>query len=91
MGDCRRTRRGGRDRSHNRERQSEYGGPETIEETAELVTGAGGKGIVLRVDGLSGDRSPDRLDALVLALTALILGRRRAEGAGIRRIRGLAF
>ncbi|MHC2298573.1 hypothetical protein [Rhizobium mongolense] len=49
-----------------------------------MVTGAGGKGIVLRVDGLSGGRSPDRLDALVLALTALILGRRRrAQGAGI--------
>ncbi len=35
-----------------RERQSEYGRPETIEETAELVTAAGGKGIAVAVDHL---------------------------------------
>ncbi|MDQ6434800.1 SDR family oxidoreductase [Mesorhizobium sp. LHD-90] len=35
-----------------RERQSEYKRPETIEETAELVTAAGGKGIAVRVDHL---------------------------------------
>jgi NAD(P)-dependent dehydrogenase (short-subunit alcohol dehydrogenase family) len=35
-----------------REQQSEYARPETIEETAELVTAAGGKGIAVRVDHL---------------------------------------
>jgi len=35
-----------------RERQSEYQRPETIEETADLVSSAGGKGIALRVDHL---------------------------------------
>jgi NAD(P)-dependent dehydrogenase (short-subunit alcohol dehydrogenase family) len=35
-----------------RTKQSEYGRPETIEETAELVTAAGGKGIAVRVDHL---------------------------------------
>jgi NAD(P)-dependent dehydrogenase (short-subunit alcohol dehydrogenase family) len=33
-----------------REKQSEYGRPETIEETAEMVTAAGGEGIAVRVD-----------------------------------------
>jgi NAD(P)-dependent dehydrogenase (short-subunit alcohol dehydrogenase family) len=33
-----------------REQPSEYGRPETIEETAELVTAAGGRGIAVRVD-----------------------------------------
>jgi NAD(P)-dependent dehydrogenase (short-subunit alcohol dehydrogenase family) len=35
-----------------RDRQSEYARPETIEETAELVSAAGGKGIAIRVDHL---------------------------------------
>ncbi|MGE0210203.1 MAG: SDR family oxidoreductase [Parvibaculaceae bacterium] len=35
-----------------RTQQSEYGRPETIEETAECVTGAGGRGIAMRVDHL---------------------------------------
>ena len=35
-----------------RARQSEYQRPETIEETAELVTSAGGRGIAVRVDHL---------------------------------------
>jgi NAD(P)-dependent dehydrogenase (short-subunit alcohol dehydrogenase family) len=35
-----------------RDRQSEYARPETIEETAELVTAAGGTGIAVRVDHL---------------------------------------
>ena len=35
-----------------RERQSEYGRPETIEETAEMVTAAGGTGIAVAVDHL---------------------------------------
>jgi NAD(P)-dependent dehydrogenase (short-subunit alcohol dehydrogenase family) len=38
-----------------RERQSDYARPETIEETAELVTAAGGKGIAVRVDHLIAD------------------------------------
>jgi NAD(P)-dependent dehydrogenase (short-subunit alcohol dehydrogenase family) len=38
-----------------RERQSEYRRPETIEETAELVTAAGGKGIAVAVDHLIAD------------------------------------
>src|SRR3954464_11726955 len=35
-----------------RERRSEYDRPETIEETAELVTGAGGRGIAVPTDHL---------------------------------------
>lgn len=38
-----------------RDRQSEYRRQETIEETAELVSAAGGKGIALRVDHLVAD------------------------------------
>jgi NAD(P)-dependent dehydrogenase (short-subunit alcohol dehydrogenase family) len=38
-----------------RERQSEYARPETIEETAELVTAAGGKGIAMPTDHLVSD------------------------------------
>jgi NAD(P)-dependent dehydrogenase (short-subunit alcohol dehydrogenase family) len=38
-----------------RERQSEYVRPETIEETAELVTAAGGKGIAVPTDHLVSD------------------------------------
>jgi hypothetical protein len=40
-----------------RERSSEYDRPETIEETADLVTAAGGKGIAVEVDHLSRRRS----------------------------------
>jgi NAD(P)-dependent dehydrogenase (short-subunit alcohol dehydrogenase family) len=39
-----------------RERRSEYDRPETIEETAELVDKAGGRGIVVRVDHLESDQ-----------------------------------
>ena len=35
-----------------RRQQSEYGRPETIEETGELVSAAGGKGIAIQVDHL---------------------------------------
>jgi NAD(P)-dependent dehydrogenase (short-subunit alcohol dehydrogenase family) len=38
-----------------RERRSEYDRPETIEETAELVTAAGGRGIAVAVDHLEAD------------------------------------
>ena len=38
------------------ERRSEYGRPETIEETAELVDKAGGCGIAVRVDHLESDQ-----------------------------------
>ena len=44
-----------------REQRSEYDRPETIEETAELVEGAGGRGIAVRVDHLE----PDEVRALV--------------------------
>jgi NAD(P)-dependent dehydrogenase (short-subunit alcohol dehydrogenase family) len=44
-----------------RERRSEYGRPETIEETAELVDEAGGRGIAVRVDHLE----PEEVRALV--------------------------
>jgi len=44
-----------------RKKQSEYKRPETIEETAELVTAAGGKGIAVAVDHLV----PDEVKALV--------------------------
>ncbi|WP_113703819.1 SDR family oxidoreductase [Nonomuraea lactucae] len=39
-----------------RRERSEYGRPETIEETAELVNTAGGQGIAVRVDHLDRDR-----------------------------------
>jgi NAD(P)-dependent dehydrogenase (short-subunit alcohol dehydrogenase family) len=42
-------------------RRSEYNRPETIEETAELVTAAGGTGIAVAVDHLE----PDQVEALV--------------------------
>ncbi|OHV76085.1 SDR family oxidoreductase [Rhizobium sp. LCM 4573] len=58
-----------------RERQSEYRRPETIEETAELVTAAGGKGIAVPLDHLVSEdvealiarirREQGRLDILV--------------------------
>jgi NAD(P)-dependent dehydrogenase (short-subunit alcohol dehydrogenase family) len=58
-----------------RERRSEYDRPETIEETAELVTDAGGTGIALAVDHLEAaavealaqriDSEQGRLDVLV--------------------------
>src|ERR1700704_4797913 len=38
-----------------RERRSEYDRPETIEETAELVSAAGGTGIAVAVDHLEAD------------------------------------
>jgi NAD(P)-dependent dehydrogenase (short-subunit alcohol dehydrogenase family) len=44
-----------------RDRRSEYDRPETIEETAELVTDAGGTGIAAAVDHLE----PDQVEALV--------------------------
>jgi NAD(P)-dependent dehydrogenase (short-subunit alcohol dehydrogenase family) len=44
-----------------RQRRSEYDRPETIEETAELVTAAGGTGIAAAVDHLE----PDQVEALV--------------------------
>lgn len=58
-----------------RARRSEMGRPETIEETAELVTGAGGTGIAVQVDHLEREqvqalvgrieREQGRLDVLV--------------------------
>jgi NAD(P)-dependent dehydrogenase (short-subunit alcohol dehydrogenase family) len=58
-----------------REHRSEYGRPETIEETADLVTEAGGEGIPVQVDHLDPgqvralteriDRDHGRLDVLV--------------------------
>jgi NAD(P)-dependent dehydrogenase (short-subunit alcohol dehydrogenase family) len=50
-----------------RDQQSEYGRPETIEETAELVSAAGGRGIAVQVDHLV----PEQVEKLV--------GRIRAE------------
>ena len=44
-----------------REHRSEYDRPETIEETAELVTAAGGRGIAVQVDHLD----PEQVRALV--------------------------
>ena len=49
-----------------RERPSEYGRPETIEETAELVTAAGGAGIAVAVDHLEAGQ----VDALVQRIDA---------------------
>jgi NAD(P)-dependent dehydrogenase (short-subunit alcohol dehydrogenase family) len=48
------------------ERRSEYDRPETIEETAELVTAAGGKGIAMAVDHLD----PGEVEALVQQIDA---------------------
>jgi NAD(P)-dependent dehydrogenase (short-subunit alcohol dehydrogenase family) len=49
-----------------RERRSEYDRPETIEETAELVTAAGGEGIALAVDHLE----PAQVESLVQRIDA---------------------
>jgi NAD(P)-dependent dehydrogenase (short-subunit alcohol dehydrogenase family) len=49
-----------------RERRSEYDRPETIEETAELVDAAGGRGIAVAVDHLQ----PDEVAALVAGIDA---------------------
>jgi len=49
-----------------RERRSEYDRPETIEETAELVSAAGGEGIAVQVDHLR----PDQVQALVERIDA---------------------
>ncbi|MBX4908183.1 MULTISPECIES: SDR family oxidoreductase [Rhizobium] len=49
-----------------RAQQSDYARPETIEETAELVTSAGGKGIAVQVDHLV----PHEVEALVARIRA---------------------
>ena len=49
-----------------RRRRSEYGRPETIEETAELVDAAGGTGIAVEVDHLQ----PAQVEALVQRIDA---------------------
>ena len=49
-----------------RERRSEYDRPETIEETAELVTAAGGTGIAVPADHLD----PAQVAALVARIDA---------------------
>ena len=49
-----------------RTQQSEYARPETIEETAELVSAAGGRGVALRVDHLV----PDEVKGLVQRIRA---------------------
>lgn len=52
-----------------RQQPSEYGRPETIEETAELVTAAGGHGIAVQVDNLHADE-----------VAALVAGIRTEQG-----------
>lgn len=47
-----------------RSRQSEYARPETIEETADLVTAAGGKGIAVRTDHLIADEVRDLVERI---------------------------
>jgi NAD(P)-dependent dehydrogenase (short-subunit alcohol dehydrogenase family) len=49
-----------------RDRRSEYDRPETIEETAELVDAAGGKGVAVEVDHLQ----PAQVEALVQRIDA---------------------
>jgi NAD(P)-dependent dehydrogenase (short-subunit alcohol dehydrogenase family) len=49
-----------------REQRSEYDRPETIEETAELVSAAGGTGIAVQVDHLR----PEEVEALVARIDA---------------------
>jgi NAD(P)-dependent dehydrogenase (short-subunit alcohol dehydrogenase family) len=48
------------------EQRSEYDRPETIEETAELVTAAGGKGVAVVVDHLE----PDQVGGLIRQVDA---------------------
>src|SRR5918992_3775009 len=58
-----------------RARRSEYDRPETIEETAELVTAAGGVGIAVAVDHLEADqveRLVERIDAEAGRLDMLV-------------------
>jgi NAD(P)-dependent dehydrogenase (short-subunit alcohol dehydrogenase family) len=58
-----------------RERRSEYDRPETIEETAELVTGAGGEGIAVAVDHLEAEQVESlarRIDAERARLDVLV-------------------
>ena len=47
-----------------RDQQSEYARPETIEETAELVSAAGGTGIAVRVDHLVADEVRELVDRI---------------------------
>jgi NAD(P)-dependent dehydrogenase (short-subunit alcohol dehydrogenase family) len=47
-----------------RDRQSEYGRPETIEETAELVSEAGGRGLAARVDHLVAEEVQDLVNRI---------------------------
>ncbi|EST39081.1 short-chain dehydrogenase [Streptomycetaceae bacterium MP113-05] len=49
-----------------RERRSEYGRPETIEDTADLVTAAGGRGVAVPTDHLE----PEQVRALVARIEA---------------------
>jgi NAD(P)-dependent dehydrogenase (short-subunit alcohol dehydrogenase family) len=49
-----------------REHRSEYDRPETIEETAELVTAAGGEGLAVEVDHLE----PEQVEALLRRIDA---------------------
>ena len=58
-----------------RERRSEYDRPETIEETAELVTAAGGDGIAVAVDHLEAGE----VEALVARIDAEQRAARRAR------------
>ena len=68
-----------------RERRSEYDRPETIEETAELVTEAGGEGIAVAVDHLEPAQveslGPAQLTggALVLAAVLTVRAPRKRE------------
>jgi NAD(P)-dependent dehydrogenase (short-subunit alcohol dehydrogenase family) len=60
-----------------REARSEYDRPETIEETAELVTAAGGAGIAVRADHLEAEEVGDlvaRIDAERGRLDVLVNG-----------------
>ncbi|MGH7501796.1 MAG: SDR family oxidoreductase [Longimicrobiales bacterium] len=47
-----------------REHRSEYGRPEAIEETAELVTASGGEGIAVQVDHLEADQVERLIDRI---------------------------
>jgi NAD(P)-dependent dehydrogenase (short-subunit alcohol dehydrogenase family) len=72
-----------------RERRSEYERPETIEETAELVTEAGGTGVAVAVDHLepaqvrsSSGSTPSRDDSTSSSTTS---GAARSSSASTRR------
>jgi hypothetical protein len=70
--------------------RSEYDRPETIEETAEAVTAAGGEGIAVRVDHLERGNRERALTALNPSEGVLVIGSQVGSGVAQIGVRGLA-